>query len=120
MLKLKVSKKDLLEASEVEKVVANEVLSKSARMIILFKGGLDVKEISVLMDTRYNFVYNVVSNMMRKEGLEDKKVVEKRTGIKDSIIELIVAGKSNIEISRELQANYNMVWKIRKEYETSK
>lgn len=115
MLKLNVEK--VISAKAASKVVADESASKSAKMITLFLGGMDVKAIAILMDVRYNFVYNVVSNYARKEGLAGQMIQEKKTGVKDNVIALIEEGKTNVEISAILKANYNMVWKIRKEYE---
>ncbi len=117
MLKLKVSKGKELSKEGIQSILSNEGLSKSAKMLELFIGGIDVKSISLLLDVRYNFVYNVVSNYMRKEGIEDKIIKDKRVGIKDEIFKMIAEGKNNVEISRELKCNYNMVWKYRKEYE---
>lgn len=108
-MKMKVERK--LEKKEIEKILKSE-LSKSQKMKDLFKGGLEVKEISLLLNVRYNFVYNVVSNMIRVNDLEGKVVKEKKEDKKSKIIELLKKGKSNIEISKELKCNYNYVWKI--------
>ena len=120
MLKMKISKGKELSKEGIEGILGNEGMSKSGKMIELFVGGLDVKSISILMDVRYNFVYNVVSNYMRKEGIEDKIVKDKRVGVKEDIFKMVAEGKSNIEISRELKCNYNMVWKYRNELEKGK
>lgn len=116
-VKLNVEK--VISKGNIEKVLNNEG-SKSSKMILLFEGGLDVKAISELMGVRYNFVYNVVSDYIRKEGLKDSVIKDKKEGVKDKIIELIKEGKSNVEISEELRVNYNMVWKYRNELEKGK
>ena len=92
-------------------------LSKSKKMIELYLLGLEIKEVSQVMNVRYNFSYNVISNYCRMNDI-DLRVREKGESKKDKIIELIEDGKTNNEISKELKCNYNYVWKIRKEYET--
>ena len=91
--------------NEMQKVIAAEG-SKSSKMIQLYNEGCEIGEIAKAMGVRYNFVYNVVSNDCRKAGTE--------------IRELIEAGKTNTEISKELAKNYNYVFKVRKEYEATK
>lgn len=103
----------------VKKVVADEGSSKSAKMKALFEGGLELKEIATLLDVRYNFVYNVLSNYITINGVE----VEKKAagaGKKDAIIKLFQEGKSNKEISVELKTNYNYVHQVLKAYKASK
>ena len=87
--------------------------SKSSKMKILFGFGLEIKEIAVLMGTRYNFVYNVISNQVIVEGLEVS--TEKPVSKRDLIIGLFTEGKSNKEIAVQLRTNYNYVYKIVKE-----
>lgn len=105
----------VLNGSEIKVLVNDEGLKKSEKMRQLFLGGVDVKSISELMGVRYNFVYNVVSEMIRlndMEGNVDKKV---RGSVKESIIKLLVDKKSVNEISKELKVNSNMVRKYKKE-----
>lgn len=110
MIRMDVEKR--IDMKEVERILKNEELSKSKKMIMLFCGGLDVKTISKLMNVRYNFVYNVTSNYLIKEGLLNEVVKEKKKSKKDDVIRLWLEGKSNIEIAKELRVNYNYVWKI--------
>lgn len=98
--------------AQVAKVVAQEELSKSARMKQLFDLGLSVKEIAEAMGVRYNFAYNVVSNYCMQEGIEIEK--QKRGGKKEEIIRLYKEGKSNKEIAIELKTNYNYVYNVLK------
>lgn len=109
MMNLKVEKK--LGKVEVEKILKSEV-SKSEKMKKLFLGGLEVKEIAELMQVRYNFVYNVVSNMIRVDDLEAAVVKTEKEGKREDIVRLMNEGKSNIEISKILKSNYNYVWKV--------
>lgn len=108
MMKVNVKR---IEKVEVEKIMKCES-SKSEKMKKLFLGGLEVKEISEMMNVRYNFVYNVVSNLIRVEDMEKDIIKESKEGKKDEIVKLLKAGKSNIEISKELKCNYNYVWKV--------
>lgn len=100
-----------------EKVLADTTTSKSAKMKSLFDLGYDVKTISEIMQTRYNFVYNVVSNYVNMNKIE--LVVSEKSGKKDQIIELHKAGKTNKEISIELATNYNYVFNVLKSYKAS-
>lgn len=98
----------------IEKIVANEELSKSKKMIELFELGLEVKEIASIMEVRYNFVYNVVSNYSTVNTIATE--TNKKENKKDKIIELYLQKKSNKEISIELKTNYNYVFNTLKEY----
>jgi DNA-binding NarL/FixJ family response regulator len=110
MKRLNVERK--LSKEEIKKIVESKKRTKSEKMKELFIGGLEVKEISILMNVRYNFVYNVVSNYVRMNDLEEKVISEKKINRKDDIVKLMKEGKSNIEISKILKCNYNYVWKI--------
>jgi transposase-like protein len=112
MMMMKVEK--MIEKKEIEKIIKGEK-SKSEKMKELFKGGMDVKSISELMNVRYNFVYNVVSNMIRIDDMEANVIKEEKSNKRDEIVKLLKEGKSNIEISKELKCNYNYVWKVVKE-----
>jgi predicted transcriptional regulator len=97
----------------------NEILkaenSKSKKMVELYNEGLDISEIAKIMGVRYNFSYNVISNYCRMNDV-DLRVVKKENK-KERIIELIDAGKTNVEISKEVKSCYNYVFNVRKEYE---
>lgn len=103
--------------AEIKKVMDQEI-SKSQKMIQLYNGGLEVKEIANVMGVRYNFVYNVVSNYCRMNDIQ-MRVVQKENK-KATIIQLIEAGKSNVEISAETKCCYNYVFSVRKAYEKEK
>lgn len=98
--------------------VVNGEGSKSSKMIKLYNEGVDIKEIAKLMQVRYNFVYNVVSNNCRINGIE-LRTVKKGDGTnkKDIIVKMLGEGKSCTEISAELKTNINYVYKVRKELE---
>ena len=108
MIKMSVSK--VITKKEVDELLKTEV-SKSQKIIKLFEGGLDVKNISTLMGIRYNFSYNVISNYIRMNDVKGV-IKEEKENKKSEIIKLYKEGKSNIEISTELKCNYNYVWKI--------
>ena len=118
MIKFKVEK--VMDKKEVEKIVNSE-MSKSGKMKEMFRGGLDVKEISKIMECRYNFVYNVISNEILKGNiLESDLIRDKKVSKKDDIIKMLEEGKNIKEICVELKCVYNMVWKIKREWIESK
>lgn len=98
---------------EIESVLKSEE-SKSSKMKKLYNLGLEIKEIAELLNVRYNFVYNVISNECRMNDLE-LRTNKNKGGKKEQIIELVKAGKTNVEISKELKCNYQYVYKIAKE-----
>ena len=98
---------------EIDSII-NKESSKSSRMKELFLLGIDIKQISILMNTRYQFVYNVCSNFVNIESLEI--VQEEKHSKKSEVIALFLNNHSNIEISKLLKTNYNYVYKILKEY----
>lgn len=102
-----------ISTAAVKKVLASEE-SKSAKIKQLFDGGLEVKQIAELMQIRYNFAYNVISNYINMNGFEVER--NQKASKKDAIIELHQAGKSNKEISIELKTNYNYVFNTLKDY----
>lgn len=114
MKKLNVEK--MLGKKEIEKVLSSEN-SKSGKMKILFEGGVEIKEISILMLVRYNFVYNVISNYVNMNKIELEKV--SKDNKKEKIIEMFLEGKSNKEISIDLSTNYNYVFNVIKNYKLS-
>ena len=98
-------------------VIKNESLSKSSKIKTLFEAGLTIKEIATLLEIRYNFAYNVVSNYLITSDVEVIK--EEKTNKKQIVIDMFNQGKSNKEIAIELKTNYNYVYKIVKEYKSS-
>ena len=90
-------------------------LSKSKKMVELYNEGLEIKEIATLMEVRYNFVYNVISNMCRMNDVELRTNKDNGNSKKALIISMFEEGKSNTEIAKELKTNYNYVYKITKE-----
>lgn len=105
-------------AVKVTKKALDEVLkaetSKSQKMKDLFDMGFEVKEIATMLEVRYNFVYNVISNYCNMNGIQIEST--KKEGKKEQIIELHKAGMSNKEISIELKTNYNYVFNVLKAY----
>lgn len=51
-------------------MVTTEKLNKSEKMRRLFDAGLSVTEIATLMNTRYQFAYNVISHHVKSKGQE--------------------------------------------------
>lgn len=102
---------------QIEEVVNNEGLTKSAKIKELFLLGLEVKDIQKETGIVYNMCYNVITNYVLTNGLEVVK--EKRTSKKDLIYALFEEGKTNMEVAKETQTNYNYVCKLKKEWKMS-
>lgn len=100
----------------VRKIVADEMLSKSKKMIALYSLEIEIKDIAVIMNVRYNFVYNVVSNFCNVNNIKIATV--KKEGKKEKIIAMFLEGKSNKEISIDLATNYNYVFNTIKDFKT--
>lgn len=100
---------------KVEAIMGDEKMSKSGKMKELFNLGLEVKEIATMLGVRYNFVYNVVSNMVIVEGVQVES--SKKESKKDKVWELLDQGKTVKEIAVELKTNYNYIYKLKKEWE---
>lgn len=116
-VKMKIKEVKKLTKKQQEELLKNESTSKSAKIKTLFEAGLTVKEIAGLLDIRYNFAYNVISNYIITSGVE--VVVEEKINKKSIVIDLFNQGKSNKEIAIELKTNYNYVYKIVKEYKAA-
>jgi predicted transcriptional regulator len=115
MKKVIENEKKVTEAA-INKIVAKEG-SKSSKMIELFEMGVPVKEIATIMDVRYNFVYNVVSNYANVNGIET--ATNKTSGKKELIIELFKQGSTNKEIAAEVKSPYNYVFNVIKKYKAT-
>lgn len=114
MKKLNVEK--LVNKKGIESIVSSDI-SKSAKMKLLFDGGIEIKEIASIMLVRYNFVYNVISNYVNMNEIE-LEVVSKDSK-KEKIIELYLDNKSNKDIAISLKTNYNYVFNVIKNYKLS-
>ena len=119
-MKIVLNGENKMTIKALEKAIAgikgNEGLSKSGKMKELFKLGLEIKEIANIMEVRYNFVYNVVSNLVIVEGIE-VEASSRGTSKKDLVWGLLDEGKTAKEIAVELKTNYNYVYKLRKEWQ---
>ena len=99
--------------NEIQKII-NNATSKSKAMIALYNSGLEIKQIADIMQVRYNFVYNVISNHCRINDIELRTNKNNTNSKKAQIEELFKAGRSNTEIAKELKTNYNYVYKVTK------
>ena len=100
---------------ETLKKLQAEEISKGACIRELFAGGLSVKEISEITTIRYNHVYNVCKTEVLKNNLATEVSTEREGGTKKSqILELLEAGKTVTEVSKELGCLYNQVWQVAK------
>ena len=100
-----------MENKEIQKII-NNATSKSKAMVALYNSGLEIKQIANIMQVRYNFVYNVISNYCRINDIELRTNTNNTNSKKAQIEELFKAGRSNVEIAKELKTNYNYVYKI--------
>ena len=98
----------------LKKLQAGET-SKGACIRTLFAGGLSVKEIAELTTIRCIHVYYVCKNEVIKNGLEGEVSTAREGGTKKAqIMELLQAGKTVTEVSKELGCLYNQVWQVAK------
>ena len=102
-----------MKNNEIQKIINNSS-SKSKAMIALYNSGLEIKQIADIMQVRYNFVYNVISNHCRINDIELRTNKNSTNSKKAQIEELFKAGRSNTEIAKELKTNYNYVYKVTK------
>lgn len=102
---------------QVEAIMGDVSTSKSGKMKLMFGCGMDVKEIAAVMGVRYNFVYNVVSNMIIVEGVEVEQ--DKKVSKKDLVWELLDQGETVKSIAITLKTNYNYIYKLKKEWEVN-
>ena len=103
-----------MKQNEIQTII-NNATSKSKAMVELYNQGLEIKEIAIAMDVRYNFVYNVISNHCRMNDIELRTNKGNENSKKVMIEKLFKEGKTNVEISKELKTNYNYVYKITKQ-----
>ena len=103
-----------MKQNEIQTII-NNATSKSKAMVELYNEGLDIKQIAQVMDVRYNFVYNVISNHCRMNDIELRTNKGNENSKKVMIEKLFKEGKTNVEISKELKTNYNYVYKITKQ-----
>lgn len=110
MRKANVKKAD---KKQVELILKDNKLSKSAKIRGLFDAGLEIKEIATLLDIRYNFAYNVLQNHVIMNDIKVEKT--ERASKKDDIIKLLQEGKKIVDVCKATKTNYNYVWKISSE-----
>jgi predicted transcriptional regulator len=104
--------------AEIKKIVNNSKNSKSSKIKQLFDNNLEISKISKLLNIRYNFAYNVISNYIITNDIEIFK--ETKNSKKTKIIELFNKNMTKKQISIELKTNYNYIYKVIKDYENSK
>ena len=102
----------LISKAAIAKIVANDDLSKSKKIIALFEGGVEISEIAKLVGVRYQFAYNVTSNYINKNRLEDQLVQEVKINKKEVILQMYDDGASVKDIARELNTYQNYVYQV--------
>ena len=99
------------------KTLADTTLNKSQKIRTLFLAGYSVKEIHEDLNIIYNHSYNIVSDLVRCEGLEVVKSV--RGGKSKEIKRLLTEGRTPVEVATELKCKVGYVYKIRKDLEAA-
>lgn len=99
---------------EVEKVLELEV-SKSEKMRQLYDLGLNVSDISKILESHYSFVYGVIDrysdgNIRKVERVTKSDIIRKKYD----------EGLTIGEISKEMNTNYSYVFSVVKKYRESK
>lgn len=106
----KLVEKQITKAA-INKIVEGDA-SKSKKVIALFEGGLEISEIAKLVGIRYQFAYNVTSNYVNKNRLEDQLVKEEKVNKKAEILRMYDEGISAKDIARELDTYQNYVYQV--------
>lgn len=106
--------KNQMTVEEAQILASLENVSKSEKIRNMFLGGLDVKTISKVLDIRYNFAYNVLSNFININGIAVDKTERDGSG-RAAVVAALATGASLADVSKQTKVNYNQVWKIAKE-----
>ena len=108
-----------MNKQQINKILAQD-LSKSKKIIALYDGGLEIKDVATTLGIKYNFAYNVISNYCRMNDVELRTNKNKGDSKKSQIIALLGQGKTKTEVATEMKCNYNYVFKIEKELKEAK
>lgn len=100
---------------EKEMIVRSEGMNKSDKIKALFEGGLEVKEISELLQIRYNHAYNVIQNYVIVNDIEVIKSERTVNAKRLEVIQILENGGKLIDAARATKSSYNYVWKISQE-----
>ena len=102
----------VMGAEEQAMIVAAEGMNKSDKIKALFEGGLDVKDISELLQIRYNHAYNVIQNYVIVNDIEVEKSARSVNAKRLEVIQILENGGKLIDAARATKSSYNYVWKI--------
>lgn len=97
----------------VEKILSLKV-SKSEKMRKLYDEGLNVSDISKLLDSHYSFVHGVID---KHTNGDIRKVV--KVSKSDEIRKLYDEGLNPGEIAKRLNSNYSFVFSVVKKHRES-
>ena len=110
-------RKVLLEVEGVKEIVEGKGMKKSEKFVMLYEKGLNVSEISKVMDSVYSFVYGVIDKYSEGEIRRNKEV----KGVwSEKFKEDWDKGLSIGEISRKYNKNYSYVWVVVNRYRKEK
>ena len=96
---------------EVKEIVESNV-SKSEKFRRLYEVGVEVKDISKIMNSHYSFVYGVIERSYGEVKSKRKSEESKSSRMK----KLYDDGYSIGEISRMLESNYSYTWRVINKY----
>lgn len=103
--------------TEITNNIVNSEDSKSSKIKQLFRIGYNIKDIANILNIRYNFAYNVITNYVITDEIE--LIEETKYSKKDEIFKLFKEGKSSKEIAITLKTNLNYIYKIINEIKDS-
>jgi len=104
----------VMNGEQLKVMLADDKMSKSAKVKSLFEQGYEVKVIADMVGIRYNFAYNVIRNHIVVNDVPVE--MEKKETKKDVVYKLFDEGKTLAEVAKELKMNYNYVWKLHREW----
>ena len=109
------NKKHIVAISDkdLDALLIDSKVNKSQRIRRLFMAGHDVSAVSKMVEVSYTFAYNIITDMVRVQGLE--VVNTRRGGAKtEEITKLLLSGKTKVEVSTITKSPYNAVQRIAK------
>jgi hypothetical protein len=105
----------VMETKEQGMVVEAKDMNKSEKIKALFEGGLEVKQISLLLGIRYNHAYNVIQNHVIVNGIEVIKSERAGSPKKAEVVAILENGGKLIDAAKMTKSSYNYVWKVSQE-----
>ena len=87
--------------------------TKCEQMLKLYAKDISISDIAKELKVRYNFVYNVVSRNLKKQGLEMNTHNPKTVSKKSQIVSLYFDSQLSMnKIAKKLNTNTSYVWQV--------